>query len=259
MGRLAHLARAVPRLVALAPARVIVVDWNCPDGAGDWVEAEHPCCTVVRVRDVAHFNLAAARNAGAARVETRWVGFIDADVLLNPTFAAVLQTLDGRGYYVTDSPNYCLRGTVLCTREAFLAVEGYDEVICGWGSEDIDFYRRLELAGFARRVFDATLLEPIEHEDALRTVHYKEADRFRSVRLNAYYMHAKLDLMRLSGSTLSLAARRALRTRIEAQVKVAEAGEGPAMLELPVARQAYSDEFELRASLRYALVPRGPR
>lgn len=259
MGRLAHLSRALPRLVAMAPARVVVVDWNCPDGAADWVEANHPSCALVRVRDVTRFNLAAARNVGAARVDTPWICFIDADVLLDPAFARVLHSLDRQAYYVGEPPTTSLRGTVLCPRSAFLAVDGYDELMLGWGSEDTDFYRRLELAGYARRVFDASLLEAIAHADALRTLHYAEPDPIRSVRLNAYYMHAKLDLMKLSGSTLSLAARQALRARIEAQVRDAESGQAPTLLEVPVGRQSYSDELELRATLRYSLVPRAPR
>lgn len=259
MGRLAHLARTLPRLLALAPAQVRVVDWNCPDGTAEWVAANHPSCAVLRVRDVAFFNLAAARNAGAAHVQTPWICFVDADVLLDPRFGDVLRTLDPRAYFVADSAMPPLRGTVLCPRAAFQAVDGYDEVMQGWGSEDTDFYRRLELAGYARRVFDAALLEAIVHEDALRTLHYEEADPVRSVRLNAFYMHVKLDLMKLSGSPLSAPARRALRARIEAQILAAEAGQGPALLDLPVAHQAFSEEFELLAGLRYALVPRKPR
>ncbi len=259
MGRLAHLARTLPRLVALAPAQVLVVDWNCPDRAGDWVEAQHPACRVLRVRDVERFNLAAARNAGAEAADTPWLCFVDADVLLDPAFAHVLDTLDPRGFYVAETPTPSLRGTVLCTRAAYAAVDGYDELMLGWGSEDTDFYRRLEMAGYTRRALDAGVLTPIPHEDALRTRHYDERDPACSMRLNAFYMYAKLDLMRLVGTTLSFTARRALRARIEAQVQAATAGRSPASLELPVAVQAFSDELEIRASLRYTLAPRTRR
>ena len=35
----------------------VVVDYSCPDGAGDWVEAHHPSAWVVRVPGQAGFNL----------------------------------------------------------------------------------------------------------------------------------------------------------------------------------------------------------
>lgn len=257
MGRLAHLRESLPRLATFAPARIVVVDWTCPERAGDWVDATHPGCTVVRVRDRSRFNLAGARNAGAAAVTTTWICFIDVDVLAAPGLKDLLPMLADDAYYVAEPSTTSLRGTVLSPRAAFERTGGYDEVIAGWGSEDTDFYRRLELAGYARRGFDAALLAALPHEDALRTRHYDEPDPVRSVRLNAYYMHAKLDLMKLTGSPLSLPARRALRARLEAQVQSAQTSGVGTGLELPVGRQSFSEDWELRASLRYELVPRG--
>ena len=39
------------------------MDYDCPDGGGDWVEATHPEVTVVRVRDEALFHLGADEEA----------------------------------------------------------------------------------------------------------------------------------------------------------------------------------------------------
>lgn len=260
MGRLEHLQQSAPRLAALAPARTLVVDYGCPDGAGDWVEAQLPTLDVVRVRAVRQFNLAAARNAGAARATSHWLAFIDADVLLDASFAALLTTLDdGDGFYVGERAPPSLRGTVLCPRAWFERIGGYDEIIQGWGSEDTDLYSRLQLAGCERRYFDVSVLSGIAHDDALRARHYGGVDPLRSVRVNAYYMYAKLDLMKLTGRELPRAAREALRARVVAQVEAAlDDGSGGAM-EVPVARQPLSEQWEIQASLRYRLVRRPSR
>lgn len=258
MGRLGHLMQSAPLLAVLAPARTVVVDYACPERTGDWIETHLPAVDVVRVRDVRQFNLAAARNAGAAQVTSEWIAFVDADVLLAADFAHTLATLDDpRTYYVVAEAPISLRGTVLCPRAGYTAVGGYDEVMQGWGSEDTDFYRRLELAGWRQSMFPATHLKAIAHDDELRTRHYGGLDRLRSLRINAYYMYAKLDLMKLSGQALPLPARQALRARIAAQVDAAlDAGHADT-LELKLGQQPLSEDWEIRASLRYSLARRG--
>lgn len=37
-GRLAHLRRSLPTFVAQPDAEVVVVDYDCPERSGEWVE-----------------------------------------------------------------------------------------------------------------------------------------------------------------------------------------------------------------------------
>ena len=85
-GRLAALKQSLPRMVAQPHAEVIVVDYDCPEGAGAWVAAEHPAARVVQVRDAPMFNIARARNLGAQAARGEWLGFVDADILLDEHF-----------------------------------------------------------------------------------------------------------------------------------------------------------------------------
>ena len=104
MGRLEHLRRALPTWLAQPDSEVVVVDWSCPDGSGDWVKAHHAQAGVVRVPGRAHFNLAAARNAGAARASGRWLCFVDADVLLDPGFSVLVHPLlDPAAYLLSEA------------------------------------------------------------------------------------------------------------------------------------------------------------
>ena len=257
MGRLVHLQQSLPRLLDLAPATCVIVDYACPDASGDWVLQHCPAARVARVRDVTHFNLAAARNFGARAATTPWLCFIDADVLPAADFRGQLAALgDAAAFYTALPATRGLSGTVLCTRAAFERVGGYDEVMTGWGSEDTDFYLRLQMAGWHRASFDAAGLHAVTHADDLRTRHYLEADARRSLSINAYYMHAKLDLMKLSGGELTARARSALHARIAAQVGSAMNRGEPSTLEVPVGQQLLTEGWEISATLRYRVAPR---
>lgn len=257
MGRLAHLQQTLPLLLALTPATVIVVDYSCPDASGDWVDAHCPAARVVRVQGAATFNLAAARNAGAAAATGGWLCFIDADVEPGAEFAAQIGRLaDAPAFYTVTPSTRGLSGTVICPRIAAERVGGYDETIVGWGSEDTDFYLRLQYAGFRHATFEAGCLRSIPHDNALRAQHYGGLDPQRSLVINAYYMHAKLDLMKLGGRALSARARAALHARIATQVTAAlDRGEA-GLIELPVGQQPLADGWEITSSLCYRVAPR---
>ena len=47
-GRLAHLKQSLPAMLAQDGAEVVVVDYCCPERAGDWVESAFPSVQVVR-------------------------------------------------------------------------------------------------------------------------------------------------------------------------------------------------------------------
>ena len=81
-GRLHHLRETLPLMASQGADEIVVVDYGCPDGAGDWVEREFPGVRVVRVDDDPGFCLPRARNAGARASSARWLAFVDADVKL---------------------------------------------------------------------------------------------------------------------------------------------------------------------------------
>jgi len=64
-GRLDHLKESLPAMVAQGAKEVIVVDYSCPDGTGDYVAVTYPDVRLVRVEGEQHFSNWKARNAGA--------------------------------------------------------------------------------------------------------------------------------------------------------------------------------------------------
>ena len=195
--RLAHVQRTLPLLVGEAPDEVIFVDYGCPQGSGDWVQAHFPGVKVVRLDDDPGFNISRARNAGAAASTSDWFCFIDADVLVKPGWVAWL-----RKHLRPDAHWRASRlpsnrrdpetwGTFLCHRVVFERSGGYDDVFCGWGGEDADLYLRLRCAGVPEQNFPHEFLKPIRHDDALRVLHYELKDKRLNQALGSAYRDVK--------------------------------------------------------------------
>ena len=237
MGRLAALRQTLGPLLDQPGGSCVVVDYSCPDGAGDWVEANHPSARVVRVAGQSGFNLAAARNAGARHADAPWICFVDADVVLDPGFtAAVLPTMTPGGYYRAFSPDGGIGGTLACARADFERVGGYDEMYRCWGEEDNDLYDALQFAGLAQRALPAALLKHLPHGDEVRTRFYPVADRLLGHAINRVYRILKWDTARTCRELLTLDMRRALYDKVAEVVTAAiQTGQpGHLAIQLPV-------------------------
>jgi GT2 family glycosyltransferase len=236
-GRLHHLARTLPVAAGQPAVDCIVVDYGCPDGAGDWVRENHPGVKVVRVADDPGFNLARARNLGAAQAQSEWLAFIDADVVLAPDFfARVSSALSPGHYFLPGSNDPNTWGSMLVERSAFLAVGGYDEAIVGWGGEDNDLYEALSLNGIRRAHYRGDLVTPIRHSDEERTQFHGNKDIERARWLNQVYRAMKFDVIRLLSRMPTIEERRHLRAMATQMVDEAAASGGsdtPAQINLP--------------------------
>lgn len=201
-GRLHHLRETLPRFVALGVSEIIVVDYGCPDGSGDWAEARFPGVKVVRASDDPGFCLGRARNLGAAEASADWLAFLDADTLVAEGWHAWMQAHLSPGHFyrrglmreVRDAETH---GVVVASRDDFLRVEGYDELYRGWGGEDEDLYQRLAVAGVAEREFDSGLIRAISHGDEDRAGWEGLRSRRDMIDLCACYRMAKVNTLQL--------------------------------------------------------------
>ena len=199
-GRLAHLQQSLPRMVGNSDTEVIVVDYDCPDRARDWVAAEYPEVRVVRVSNAPTFNISHARNLGAQAARGQWLGFVDADILLSQGFMEqALPLLRGGAFYLSALRDPQVVGTVFCARTDHVASEGYDEVLQGWGAEDRDFYTRLGMLGRAQQRLAGERLRVIQHGSDDRVRHYEIKDRWLNQRIGALYSQIKHDVARQLG------------------------------------------------------------
>mgnify|MGYP003575445258 CR=1 FL=1 len=258
-GRLAHLRETLPSLAAQPDAAVIVVDYGCPDKSGAWVEANFPDVQVVRSDESARFELARARNLGAARVQSPWICFIDADTAVDEGLSDLLKLLLQAGHFYQAEPrNIETWGTSICAKRDFDRVGGYDEVIQGWGKEDDDFYARLLLAGVRYGTFPGDMLHGIRHADGERVAHYAVKDRWLNESINYVYCRAKIDLMLLNHTQLSLDARKELYTQVHAAVMAARESGKPMTIAVPYLAEPTRACGPLEGKLVYTLPnPRG--
>lgn len=176
--RLYHVQQTLPLLVQENPDEIIFVDYGCPQGSGKWVEENFPDVKVMYVNDDPGFCISRARNIGVTIAKSEWLCFIDADIKVATGWVHWLKNNMYQGFYyraslVEGNRDKETWGTVLCTRKAFEAIGGYDEVFRGWGGEDDDFYLRLQRFGMPEASYPSSFIVAIGHDDSLRMLHYQ--------------------------------------------------------------------------------------
>mgnify|MGYP002016299128 CR=1 FL=1 len=67
-------------------------------------------------------------------------------------------------------------GLIACTRDDFYEVNGYDESFDGWGYEDIDFTKRLEMIDSKKHEFEHSLVRKIENNHINNFFNYKNSE-----------------------------------------------------------------------------------
>lgn len=225
-GRLEHLKRSLPTFQA-ASEDVVVVDYGCPDGTGDYVEENFPNVTLVREKDVPVFNVSRARNLGARAARGDALFFCDADVLLAQAAKQNLNKINLIGSYATFRRPNDLRGTCLVARSDFERIGGYDEVLVGYSGEDLDLYMRLRHARLSPFYFENGIVsEFISHDDASR-IRYSQSDKeTQFLRGQAYQMAKEIVLRCTLQERLDLKLRRNLMDHVEAGLVDVYSGEG---------------------------------
>jgi glycosyltransferase involved in cell wall biosynthesis len=217
-GRLDDLKQSLPRFVAQHDAEVIVVDYDCPQGTAAFVRGEYPTVKVVAVADRPLFDMPDARNRGAAQATGGVLVFLDADVIVTPDFLRLARfPADAKAFAVfPGGKSNSLRGSCLVRREDFDAVDGYDDLLSGYESEDLDLYMRLRLLG-ARRIFlDENSVETVVEQSLDERLRYRPpVDLTRQFLRGQLYQLAKEAVMRARG-VVRLAP--SLRQRLMAQV-----------------------------------------
>lgn len=213
--RLDHLKSTLPGFLAFEDAEVIVVDYNCPQGTGDFVSENYPAARVVRVTDDEGFNISRARNVGARQATGEYLFFIDADIKIHPArLRELMQAQERLNRFivfsrVAENPN--LDGTCLLPKEVFDKVGGYDEAIRVWGGEDWDLYVRLRFHGLEQFVLDAgDSMTAIEHSNAERLTYHRNVTLGGSILITTSYRQLKLGIMRILGRELNGRERAAL-------------------------------------------------
>jgi hypothetical protein len=234
--------------MALPDCEVVVVDYDCPQGAGDWVQSTFPAAKVVRVRDRPHFKATEARNRGVAAATAPWLFMVDADVAVAPIFVATIAPLLRPGVFLRPTPLlHELYGTLIVASGDLAGIGGYDEAFEGWDGEDVDLVRRLELAGRKADTFAAQLVATIPHGDELRGRYHFIGNPRDNLVVNSLYRKVTADLR-----TLGVELNEERRRNVYAEIRRAFLSpEGLIGIEVAFSEQPMAGTRILTTSLHY--------
>ena len=254
-GRLDNLKQTLPTFLAQTGAEVVVVDYDCPDGTGRYIAEHYPQVRVLSVRDKPKFNSSHARNLGASEATGDYLVFLDADMMIGPGFVEFLaQNMKGRsfgtfGLGVANSA----RGGCVVERALFNAIGGYDEILEGYGGEDLDLYTRLRFL-HARHVDlpSEYIANVIEQDQATREKFRGPNLRKQFLRGMAYQL-AKETIMRVTDDPkLKEELRRNLYGAVDRQIDPAFTGESDLVLRLKIPdtmRRGYLADWEFSRTM----------
>jgi hypothetical protein len=198
MGRLEFLRQTLPTVLANVDATYCLVDYSCPERAGDWVRRAHPdeCrsgrIVVISVSDQRAFHKAAALNAGARAAlagGAEYLCFLDADSVAGPDLGRFLEAQLAPARFLVELRSASLFGFLGVPAEAFARLGGFDERIVGYGGEDIEMRLRLRLVlGLESAELPLGHVFALPHSGELRTRHYTESDPAVSNQRNLDYV-----------------------------------------------------------------------
>jgi glycosyltransferase involved in cell wall biosynthesis len=218
-GRLAHLKESLPAMLAQPNAEVVVVDFDCPESTAAYVQEHFPAAKVVKVEGRPYFNNWEARNIGAAQAAGPLLVFVDADTMLAGNFASWVAGAITSGTYgkmpnalelsvhkddtVRNGSNR-LEGLIVMPAATFRALEGYDDLLQGWGAGgDTDLTDRLDFHQHKKIVLpEALVTRAIAHSDAER-VRFHKLSISESHLIGLLYRTSKIAMMKLFNRELA--------------------------------------------------------
>ena len=180
MGRLHHLRQTLPaNLEANAglPVEFIVLDYNSPDGVGDWIrsnfltEIEAGRLVYGRTTEPRFFNMAHAKNVAHRLASGRIVCNVDADNFVSGEFTrwllklfAIRRPIIARGVNIQS-----YWGRIALLRRWFQRLGGYDEKLgVRWGYEDSDLICRALRLGLEVVSLPEAFGKALTHSDVER-------------------------------------------------------------------------------------------
>lgn len=172
---------------------IIVVDFMCPEGTQDYIERhfKDDKVKVVKAKIAAdHWNLSESRNFGYKHATGDILIFADADTMMHYKFVSDCVKKLKEGLYLTGKQSGSFQNCGCCAvwRKDFEKAKGYNELANGWGSEDLNFYRRLEAQGLTNVHFNFGYIKNLPHPDSIRNEYHGGVNIYTTNDYNARTM-----------------------------------------------------------------------
>lgn len=200
MNRLHHLVETLPKNVNwnldYPNLEFIVLDYNSPDGLGEWIR-RYMAKSIVsgtlvyyKYCESSYFRYSHSRNMLLRLASGNIVCNLDADNLTGRGFARYLIDKLKEVDFLTgaiissakiiphslDGVAMGCFGRIACSREILLKIGGYNEEIVHWGFEDRDLFLRLKGVGYSSDHIASPFLFSIPHGDNERGCNIQKND-----------------------------------------------------------------------------------
>jgi len=151
---------------------------------------------IIRVHNCPYFRPSFLRNLGLLAATGEYLGFVDADITLHPSWVSHCVSLLRRSsdllvrkdLYEQRDPGGA-SGTCAISRWLFEKIRGYNENLdLAWGYEDTDLYLRGQRAGGRFGAYSISLVTHRNHDDVLRGQYFRERVAPRTPRLLVQHM-----------------------------------------------------------------------
>jgi glycosyltransferase involved in cell wall biosynthesis len=159
--------------------QIIIVNWGMHDDVLPMVNAAgDDRITVLQVPDQRYFDSGKTRNVGIRYASGYFIQTIDCDFTTDTgDFLQVIDTSNTKRFYLREPVTPHDRslkwggGNCIMPKKAWEEVNGYVEGLPAWGTEDGDFYKKLESRGY-RGSKNLKGLGRIVHDDYLRRTNF---------------------------------------------------------------------------------------
>ena len=163
MGRRAQLEQTLPRnlevLRQFPNFELVIVDYNSPDGFGDWVqknfqaEMKSGLLSFFRSTEPAAYVMTHAKNVCHLLAAGEIVTNLDGDNFITPAYVRFVENsfLSGNENTYIAFNGIGIGSRITIYKSIFLKIGGYDEGLgIGWGPDDFDITLRLFQLGLGR-------------------------------------------------------------------------------------------------------------
>lgn len=159
----------------------VLLNYNSTDGIDRWVKTELKSLPVefkyLKTTKPTYFHMSKTKNILGKNATGNILCWLDADNITHTGFVQYVveaYTNNLKTVLKVDwsKSNAGTCGRIVCRKEDFLKIGGYDEQMTGWGYEEIDFWKRLEKTGANVRGIPNRYLDKIMHDNVERFSNY---------------------------------------------------------------------------------------
>ncbi len=179
MDRLEFLKEALPTWLKLPFDEIIIVDWSSRIPVAEHIlkDFKDERIKIIRVDGKEKYNQSKASNLKIMAAKCPIILSIDCDIKLGEDFFKRNNFVDGIFIIGDQKKNPGTTGTCLVSKSEFDRLNGYNELMNGWGYHDNDFYNRLENIGLLKKYFANGSIIHIDHGDEIRTSNYTSKNK----------------------------------------------------------------------------------